>query len=63
MSHGLIYTLKITPQGLVGTPQSIDPDEIAVPPDDQSQAFFSAGRRYDIRPGERWIETLTIGQP
>jgi len=36
MANGLIYTLKITGDRLVGTPQSIDLDEIAIPPDDLS---------------------------
>ncbi len=63
MSHGLIYTLKITANSLVGTPQSIDLDEIASPPDDKSRAFFTGDHRYDIGPGARWIESLTIGEP
>jgi hypothetical protein len=60
MSHGLIYTFKLTPNGLVGTPQSIDLDEIAVPPDDKSVAFFSGDHRYDIPPHDRWVESVTI---
>ena len=60
MANGLIYTLKITGDRLVGTPQSIDLDEIAIPPDDLSVAYFSAEHRYDIQPGARWIESLTI---
>ncbi len=60
MGNGLIYTLKITDKGLVGTPQSIDLDEIAIPPDDRSVPYFNADHRYDIKPGERWVQSLTI---
>ena len=60
MANGLIYSLKITKDGLVGTPQSIDLDEIAIPPDDLSLAYFSPDHRYDLQPGARWIESLTI---
>ena len=60
MGNGLIYTLKMTDKGLVGTPQAIDLDEIAMPPDDLTKAYFNADRRYDIQPGARWVESLTI---
>ena len=60
MANGLIYTLKITDKGLVGTPQAIDLDEIAMPPDDLTKAYYNAERRYDIQPGARWVESLTI---
>jgi len=60
MANGLIYTLKITPAGLVGTPQSIDLDEIAVPPENLKVPYYSADHRYDIAPGDRWIRSLTI---
>jgi hypothetical protein len=60
MANGLIYTLKITPEGLVGTPQAIDLDEIAAPPDDLATPPFGPERRYDLQPGARWIERLTI---
>jgi hypothetical protein len=61
MGNGLIYTMKITPEGIVGTPQSIDLDEIAVPPDNLAVAYFGPDHRYDLQPGARWIESLTIG--
>jgi hypothetical protein len=60
MANGLIYTLKITDKGLVGTPQSIDLDEIAIPPDNLTAAFYGPDHRYDIEPRARWIESLTI---
>jgi hypothetical protein len=60
MANGLLYTLKLTPEGLVGTPQSIDLNEIAIPPDDRSVAYYSAAHRYDIEPGARWIVSLTM---
>jgi hypothetical protein len=60
MGNGLIYSLKITDKGMVGTPQSIDLDEIAMPPADLSTAYYNADRRYDLQPGARWVESLTI---
>lgn len=60
MANGLIYTLTITDKGLTGTPQSIDLDEIAIPPDNLTAPFYSADHRYDIEPGARWIKSLTI---
>ncbi len=43
MGNGLIYTMKITPDGIVGTPQAIDLDEIAMPPANLSAAYYGAG--------------------
>ncbi|WP_298354984.1 hypothetical protein [Rhodoblastus sp.] len=60
MSHGIIFTLTATKDGFLGKAQSIDLDEIAIPPDDRSKAFFTPDHRYDIQPGERWFESLTI---
>jgi hypothetical protein len=60
MANGLIYTLKVTDKGLEGAPQSIDLDEIAVPPDNLTVPYYGAGQRYDIEKGARWIESLTI---
>ncbi len=60
MGNGLIYSMKITPKGIVGTPQAIDLDEIAIPPDNLGAAWYGPDHRYDIQPGARWIESLTI---
>jgi hypothetical protein len=60
MSHGIIFTLKPTKDGFAGKAESIDLDEIAIPPDDQSKPFFTADHRYEISPGERWFESLTL---
>ncbi|HUO54718.1 MAG TPA: hypothetical protein VMU18_08250 [Rhodoblastus sp.] len=60
LSQGLIYKLAVTPEGLVGTPQSIDLDEIAVPPDNLAAPYYSAETRVAIEPGTRWFERLTI---
>ncbi len=60
MSHGIIFTLTPTQDGFAGKAQSIDLDEIAIPPDDKSKAFFTSDHRYDIQPGARWFESLTI---
>ncbi|MGO8739636.1 hypothetical protein [Rhodoblastus sp.] len=60
MSHGIIFTLTANKDGFAGKAQSIDLDEIAIPPDDLSRAFFTSDHRYDIQPEERWFESLTI---
>jgi hypothetical protein len=60
MSHGLIYTLTMTRDGFIGRPQSIDLDEIAMPPDDKSVAFYGGDHRYHIQPGLRWFDRITI---
>ena len=44
----------------VGTPQSIDLDEIATPPENLAAAFFTGEHRYAIQPGSRWYDSLTI---
>lgn len=63
MAHGLIFTLTMTADGFVGRPQSIDLDEIAIPPDDLANAFFTGEHRYYIQRGARWFDALTIGPP
>ena len=60
MAHGLVYTLTMTPDGFLGTPQSIDLDEIATPPEDLTAAFFTGEHRSHIQQGSRWYDSLTI---
>jgi hypothetical protein len=60
MSHGIVYSLTPTADGFAGKAESIDLDEIAIPPDDLTHAFFTAERGYPIPPGDRWFESLTI---
>jgi hypothetical protein len=58
--NGLYYKLRVTDQGLVGTPQAIDLNLISSPPDRQDQAPYRPALRDDIPPGTRWIESITI---
>lgn len=60
MAHGLVYSLTMTSDGFVGTPQSIDLDEIASPPADLGVAFFTGEHRYSVQPASRWFDSLTI---
>ena len=60
LSDGLYYAMKITDQGIVGTPQAIDLNEIASPPADLSAPPYDASRRDDIPAGSRWITELWI---
>ena len=60
MGNGLIYTLKIDGSALIGTPRSIDLDEIAAPPDNLSVGYYGADQRSDVEKGARWIESLRI---
>lgn len=58
--NGLYYRMRITEQGIVGTPQAIDLNLISAPPADPSLPPFGPAERSEIAPGSRWIETLTI---
>ncbi|MDI9846816.1 hypothetical protein QM467_01950 [Rhodoblastus sp. 17X3] len=60
MAHGLVYSLTMTSDGFIGTPQLIDLDEIASPPADLGAAFFTGEHRYSIQPASRWFDSLTI---
>lgn len=60
LSNGLYYTLRPTADGLVGTPQSIDLNDIAAPPLDTAAPPFDAASRTKIEPDARWIEALII---
>ncbi|WP_298425800.1 hypothetical protein [Rhodoblastus sp.] len=60
MSHGIVYSLTPAAGGFAGKAESIDLDEIAIPPDDLAHAFFTGEHRYPIPPGDRWFESLTI---
>jgi hypothetical protein len=58
--NGLYYRMKVTDEGIVGTPQAIDLNLISAPPDDLSVPPYGAYERSDIAPGTRWFERLTI---
>lgn len=60
LAKGVIYTMKLSDDSIVGMPQSIDLNMIATPPEDRSKAAFTSAERYDFQPGERWVQSLTI---
>lgn len=60
LGKGLIYKMKVTDKGIEGTPQAINLDAIASPPDDLSKPPFSPDTREDIGDGQRWIAKMTI---
>jgi hypothetical protein len=58
--NGLIFTLRVTDQGLVGTPQAVDLNLISSPPARLDVAPLRPALRDDIAPGTRWIESISI---
>jgi hypothetical protein len=60
LRNGLYYHMAITDQGIVGTAQAIDLNQIAAPPDDPSSPPYGPADRSDIASGSRSIGTLTI---
>lgn len=58
--NGLYFRLELTPTGLRGTPQGINLDYIAFPPDDPSVPPYSQVDKYDEPEGENYIAFLTI---
>lgn len=60
LANGLYYELTATPDGLMGSPRSVDLNQIAAPPDDPSKPPFSPADRIEIESGARWISRLTI---
>ena len=58
--NGLYYRMKITEQGIVGTPQAIDLVQMGAPPRDPSIPPFGTDGRSDIVPESRWFYRLTI---
>jgi hypothetical protein len=60
LTNGIIYTMKINDGSIVGTPQGIDLNAIAAPPSDLTVAPYPASERYNVEPGARWIQSITI---
>jgi hypothetical protein len=58
--NGLYFQLRVTPEGLVGTPQAVDLNRISSPPERQDVAPYRAALRDAIAPGARWIESISI---
>jgi hypothetical protein len=58
--NGVYFQLRLTDQGLEGTPQAIDLNRISAPPDRLDVPPYRAALRDDMRPDERWFNRLTI---
>lgn len=58
--NGVYFQMQIGAHGIVGTPQSVDLNEISAPPDHPETPPYSPDRRTDIAPDTRWITQLTI---
>jgi hypothetical protein len=58
--NGVVFKLRLTEQGLVGTPQAVDLNLIGAPPARTDVPPYKPALREDIRPGTRWFERLTI---
>lgn len=58
--NGIIFQFKLTPTGLVGTPQAVDLNAISAPPAQLDTPPFGPGERSDMTPGARWISELRI---
>lgn len=58
--NGLYFRLERTEHGLLGKPQAVDLNVISAPPDNPEVPPFSPALRDDVKPGTRWIESLTI---
>jgi hypothetical protein len=58
--NGIIFKFRLTPTGLVGTPQAVDLNRIGVPPDKLDVPPYGAFDRDDFAPGARWVQELRI---
>ncbi|TNF54966.1 MAG: hypothetical protein EP308_06885 [Burkholderiales bacterium] len=58
--NGMIFTFKLTPSGLVGTPQAVDLNRIGAPPERPDEPPFGRFDRDDFSPGSRWVQELRI---
>ncbi len=58
--NGLYYKLKLTDQGLVGTPEAIDLNLISAPSAKFTEAPYGPAQRSEIAPDARWFSKLTI---
>lgn len=58
--NGLYYRLQLTDQGLVGTPEAIDLNQISAPPGDLTTPPYGPPARSAIAPESRWFNRLSI---
>lgn len=58
--NGLYYRLRLSDEGLVGTPEAVDLAQIGAPPADPSTPPYGPGDRSEIAPEARWFPRLLI---
>lgn len=58
--NGVYYKLTLTGQGLVGSTQAVDLNQIGAPPADLNVPPYGPGERSDIPPEVRWFNKITI---
>ena len=58
--NGLYYRMRLTEQGIVGTPQAIDLNLISAPPDRPNEPPYRPALRDDVPEGARWLARITI---
>lgn len=58
--NGVLFELRETPTGLVGTPRAVDLNQIATPPADARRPPFGAAQRHDMPASARWVRSLVI---
>lgn len=60
LDKGVYFRMDITPDGIVGTAQSIDLSHIGGPPARPEIPPYEASDRGEVSPGSHWIQKLTI---
>lgn len=58
--NGVYWQLRLADQGLVGTPQAVDLNRIAAPPQPLDKPPFRPALRDEMPAGARWFNRLTI---
>jgi hypothetical protein len=58
--NGLYYTLRLTDQGLIGTPEAIDLNQISAPHGNLNTPPYGPAARSAIAPESRWFNQLSI---
>lgn len=58
--NGVYYRMRVTAEGITGTAQAVDLNQIGAPPDDEGRPPYRPADTQDIDPSSRWLGTLKI---
>lgn len=58
--NGVYYRMRVTADGIVGTAQAVDLNQIGAPPEVDTRPPYGAADTTDIDPASRWLGTLKI---